>query len=320
MGNRTSFTNLTTFAVATLLSFNFASCSSGDGESYLPSPTITDANGKNMQVASVGNYRLTYDESGKLASMTEGGNTYIIQGDKFTFNNGLLKAEIFLNSDGLVARIKYQETSQNEKDEGTLNYNYGSDRRLKSCSVSGKGTYRYGSNEISYDGKATLDYTWQSGNLIQAKVESNTTSKSNGENYQLNASTIYTFAYGSQANTCKQLPYYMGDAMCGIGNYGGVLAALGLFGHGPAFLPVSYTETVTETVNGYLAYDPHTDAYTFSFTQNNNGTLNSETCNENQIAYRYINGITRSGDISTPGLEQQQSSNLHHNIFKHRRL
>lgn len=318
MKKRTSFLNLTMLAAATLLSGNLTSCSSADGDSYVPSPTITDANGTAVQVTSVGNFRITYDEKGKLASLNEGGGTYVLQDDKFTFNNGAIRAEVFLNSDGLVTKIKYQETSQNEKDEGTLDYSYSSDRRLKSCSVTGEGTYRHGSVEVSYNGKGTVDYTWQNGNLTQAKVESKTTSKSDGGNYQMEISTIYTYSYGTEANTCKQLPYYMGEAICGLKNYGGMLSAIGHFGHGPSFLPTVYTETVTEIEDGYLAYGPHTDTYTFSFTQNSNGTLKSEKCNSNQIYYGYYNGITRSGDISTPTPEQQ-SSILLHNIFRHRK-
>ena len=113
MKKRTSFLNLTMLAAATLLSGNLTSCSSADGDSYVPSPTITDANGTAVQVTSVGNFRITYDEKGKLASLNEGGGTYVLQDDKFTFNNGAIRAEVFLNSDGLVTKIKYQETTIN---------------------------------------------------------------------------------------------------------------------------------------------------------------------------------------------------------------
>lgn len=301
-------------AVAAWISGVFTSCSGNDDESYVPTPIITDANGTPVLVTSVGSYRLAYNEEGKLTGITEGSYTYILKDDKFDFNNGSTKAEVFLNADGLVSRIKYQVTSANEKNEGTTEYTYGPDRRLKSCTVTGEGTYRYGSEEVSYNGKATVDYTWQSDNLIQAKVESKTSSKYDGKSYQTNKTTDYAFAYGTQANTCKQLPYYMSDAISGLANYGGLLGAIGLFGYGPAFLPTSYTETVTEKEDGYLTYGPHTDSYTFSFAQNSNGTLNSEKAGSYQVFYGYTSGTTRAEGFGTPNPDGRVS-----NIFRRRK-
>lgn len=296
-------------AVAAVLGGSLVSCGD-DEEGPIVNPDdfktkITDRNGNAVLVTSVGSYRFTYDESGKLTSMNYGGETYSIQGENFSFRNkaGSDQVDFFFGSDGCITKIKYTMKDEYESGEGTVEYSY-SNHRLKSASYAAKSSGKYDTFEES--GKA--NYTWKDGNLLQVTAEGKESGKEDGKSYSESYKSSYTFTYGSQANTTKQFPYYMGEDITLEDN---VFCVLGFFGYGPEYLPTGYTETYIERGKT----ETHTN--TLSFTQNSNGTLSSETRNGSRINYTYNNAPTRADAVSAQDMEQHVRSLRF--MFRHRK-
>ena len=300
---RKHFLSVAVMLASVVLGGSLASCS-GDDDSYIPSPTVTDKDGNKVQVTSVGNIRFSYDENGKLTSMSDSYDTYTLDGDKFAFDADEGHAEVYLNSDGFITKIEVNESEGNRKNSVTVEYSY-SDHRLKSCSASGKE-----SNGSEYwKGTAKVNYTWKNGNLVQVAIDSKEEVKEDGETYTETDKMNYVFTYGTQVNHSKQLPFYMGDEITGAEEFGAVFSVIGLFGYGPAYLPVGYTMSET---------DERDRSYALSFTQNNNGTINTESLDGHGIVrYGYNYNQSRAEGVGTQSIKQYVSSLS--NLFKHRR-
>lgn len=302
--------------MATTLINSFTSCSDDDGESYIPSPTVISSNGNAAQVTNVGGIHFAYDENGKLTSIGDGSNVYYLKGNKFSFSTydndskGTTNIDIYLNPDGLITKFQSSLTYIYGKEEATINYSYDTDHRLKACEGSGKGSF----HDDSYKGSIKISYTWNNGNLTKAKIESQSKGTEYSESYSDSSTEEHTYTYGTQANIAKQLPYYMGCELTGIKAFGGPLSVIGLYGFGPSYLPTSYTTTEAAVENG----KSHTfsNNYTLSFTQNNDGTISSETRNGSRLDYGYKYISTRSEVLSTQNLTQYVHSLS--SLFKHR--
>ena len=300
-------------AVAALFGGSLISCS-GDGDSYAPTPKITDKDGNTVQVTSAGGLSFVYDESGKLVKMSDGNKTYVLKDNKFAFDvtegKRTCKVEVFLNSDALVSKIEavweYTSEEGSEKEETTLEYSYDS-RRLDECTAKGKGSSSYGS---SYSGSADVDYKWENGNLVKVTVDTDNTIKEDGESFDEDVTVVYDYAYGQQANPAKQLPYYMGYEITGTADFGGLFSVLGLFGYGPAYLPTGFVETETDDEG------THSHNRSFSFELNDNGTIKSESRGGSRFVYTYT--PTRADDVIAESL-MQYLLNMRSFIFKHRK-
>lgn len=314
MKKKNNFLSFATLVVATVLTSSFALCGCSDEESYVPSPTITDTNGNKVQVTSAGNFRFTYDESGKLTSLSDGYRNYVIQGDKFTISDSDdFYFEIYLNKDGNITKLQWTE-DDGEVYKGTTKYSYDSDGRLKKCRESGEIKDDEGG---SGTWTAEANYTWKNGNLMQAKIEYKENYKEgDGESWSWSFTDDYTYTYGTQVNFSKQFPYYMDDQITFFeDNIGGFFNVIGLYGFGPAYLPTDYTITDVEVEDG-KAQKPVTHNYTLSFTQNSNGTLNSETCNGSIFYYNY--GTTRSDNFGSQSFVQYLRNQCHR-PFRHKK-
>lgn len=297
MKKKNHYLSLVTLVVATVLISSFALYSCSDGESYVPSPTITDANGNKVQVTSVGGVSFTYDESGKLTSLSDGYDTYVLQDDKFTISDDMCKAEIYLNEDGYITKIVYSEGDESDdKLETIMKYSYKSNR-IKSCSATCKGKER----SESWNGNGKISYTWKEDNLTEAKVEYEENGKDDGESYNDSYTSEYVYTYGTQNNPSKQLPYYMGVEITDFEDLGGLFSVIGLFGNGPKYLPASYVRTKIEVEDGQT-YKPKSASHTLAFTQNSNGTLRSESRDGSIFNYNYSS--TRSDSFGAKSLKE----------------
>jgi len=307
-------------AVAALFGGSLISCS-GDGDSYAPTPKITDKDGNTVQVTSAGGLQFTYDESGKLLSMSNGNKTYVLQDGKFAFevSKGKTtgKVDVYLNSDALISKIEVEmevsEGDEYEKDEMTIEYSYDS-RKLDECEASGKAEYKSGSHSYSYKGSADVEYVWKDGNLTQVKIDSDSNFKGDGESGDEDVTIVYDYTYSNQLNLAKQLPYYMGYVITGTEDFGGLFSVLGLFGYGPAYLPTGYTETEIEIEDGKER--KHTNNRSLSFVMNDNGTIKSESMGNNRFVYTYT--PTRAEEVNTQEF-MQYLLNMRSIIFKHRK-
>ncbi len=308
--------SLSALAVAALFG-GLVSCS-GDGDSYAPTPKITDKDGNTVQVTSAGGLQFTYDESGKLVSMTNGNKTYVLQDGKFAFevSEGKTtgKVDVYLNSDALISKIEVEmevsEGDEYEKNEMTIEYSYDS-RMLDECEASGKGEYKSGKHSYSYNGSADVEYVWKDGNLTRVEIDSDSSFKEDGESGDEDVTIVYDYTYGNQPNLAKQLPYFMGYVITGTEDFGGLFSVLGLFGYGPAYLPTGFTETETED-DGHT----HTSNKSLSFVMNDNGTIKSESMGNNRFVYTY--SATRAEEVNTQEF-MQYLLNMRSIIFKHRK-
>lgn len=307
-------------AVAALFGGSLISCS-GDGDSYAPTPKITDKDGNTVQVTNAGGLQFTYDESGKLVSMSNGNKTYVLQDGKFAFevSEGKTtgKVDVYLNSDALISKIEVEmevsEDDEYEKNEMTIEYSYDS-RRLDECEASGKGEYKSGKHSYSYNGSADVEYVWKDGNLTRVEIDSDSSFKEDGESGDEDVTIVYDYTYGQQANPAKQLPYFMGYVITGTEDFGGLFSVLGLFGYGPASLPTGYVETETENEDGET--HTHTNNRSLSFVMNDNGTIKSESMGNNRFVYTYT--PTRAEEVNTQEF-MQYLLNMRSIIFKHRK-
>lgn len=272
-------------------------------------------------MTSAGGLQFTYDESGKLVSMSNGNKTYVLQDGKFAFevSKGKTtgKVDVYLNSDALISKIEVEmevsEDDEYEKDEMTIEYSYDS-RKLDECEASGKGEYKSGSHSYSYKGSADVEYVWKDGNLTQVKIDSDSSFKEDGESGDEDVTIVYDYTYSNQRNLAKQLPYFMGYVITGTEDFGGLFSVLGLFGDGPAYLPTGYVETETENEDGET--HTHTNNRSLSFVMNDNGTIKSESMGNNRFVYTYT--PTRAEEVNTQEF-MQYLLNMRSIIFKHRK-
>lgn len=318
MNKRKHFLSLATFAVAAVLIGNLTSCGDDDGESIIPSPKITDSKGQTVQVTSFGGIHFAYSEDGKLKGMSDGNKIYTIEDDKFTINiSDEYSANIYLGSDGLITKIEYTELDPYGKVESTMKYDYNSDRRLESASISYDGSETYHGETSTYNGSGNTKFTWKDGNLAQVEMKMKETAKDDGESYSGSYTANFVYTYGKTTNPSKQFPFFMADRAVGFDvdeSYGGLLCVLGLFGYGPAYLPTSCNTTVVEEEEGKSK--EHTYTYAYSFTQNSNGTLSSETRDGKRYDYGY--GSTRSEAFGMQSL-MQFFGNVRFGLHRHGR-
>ncbi len=247
---------------AMLLTVGFTACGDDDDNNTIsnvlennvtstdiPAPYLTDASGNKLQVASVGEIRYTYNESGKLSGIIIGDYDRYELGETFTFTTNKSsdrKTEyaIYTNTKGLIAKSEYKysrmiDSNWSVREAETRNYNYNSDNQLTSI------TYERSYIEENDNGtrKGTVTFNWANGNLTSV-IDTSTDSYTNkaGEQKVKNDKDTYTFEYGSQANVFKQMPAIMCEAVIDSEELA-LLAVLGLFGTGPAYLPTNLTRT-----------------------------------------------------------------------------
>ena len=287
------FSMLAIFFVAALC-VGFTSCGDDDddgdggsssGSSKVPAPYLVDSNGNKIQVLSVssesGNYVspfaiFSYDDNGKLTRTKYHDYDYVISGSDFVLKYSDKYDDIVIkirtNSSGLITSIEYTDKylgSASGTGDGTesytYTYKYNSNKQLTNASMVGtEGDGDKVSNNVTC--------TWSNGNLVTLVFEDKETDSDTGEVDK--GKKTYTFTYGNQENTFKQLPECIWDRICHDGPEW--LCAIGLFGVGPANLPTGYTR-VSSSGSNY--------SYSLSYTLNADGSIKTESRKESGSSY-----------------------------------
>lgn len=247
---------------------------SSSGSSKVPAPYLVDSNGNKIQVSSVYNTSFTYDSDGKLTGLIYNDRTYTI-GSTFTLSYSdekrSYKCSILTNSDGLITQLSYTKTkTDGESETQTENFQYNSNRQLTKVNMSG--TFVEENEKGSFSGN--MAFTWSNGNLMSYTYNYNESyTNKKGEKKSDTENKTYTFEYGNQVNSFKQLPTTVWEHAIDISGIES-LGALGLLGVGPVNLPTGYTKTDGE----------YTNSYTLSYILNNDGSINKEN---DYITYIY---------------------------------
>ena len=331
MKQKSFFKNFAMLAMAAVIGGSLASCSDDD-----ITPTITDANGDEWQVTSAGGFYFTYDEDGCLTSITDKETTYNVQKDKFVvsyiYKGSSINSEFTFEDDlitKVVATLSGFDDGGYYTSELSMDFSYDSNDRLKSY----KGTSKIQDPNFNENATATINYEWSNSQLT---VRYNGTSQGyeQGEgswNDSYNNTFVYTL--GNQSNRSKQLPYCMTRYMIQTPEEGGEdfplgmrLAVLGLFGHGPEFLPTGYSRNYI--TNGKEKWSDNT--YVFSFILNSNGTLMQEkegfkssydgSISWNDNTFNYIYTPTRADGMATQSLKELLYNSLRHTTHRQREI
>lgn len=308
------FMNLATLAVAAVIGGSLTSCSD------IPTPTITDANGKEVQVTSAGGYYFTYDKKGHLLSISDKDQTYLVQEKEFIISSDdeeeVFTSKFTFDKNDRVTKIEFSGTEyEKETWEGTYGFTYDSNERLKSSSyvVNWKSLKENRNYHETYT--VATNYVW-SGNQMTINREETEQGSEDGEGFSSTTQRTYAFTYGSQSNPSKQLPYYMGEKMIDTEDLGAIFCVLGFFGIGPQYLPTNMTSTRDGKESS--------SKYILEFTQNSNGTIESE-----KIGYDYGNGYnyystfnytytTRAGEPAAQSFKDLVRNSLRNAVLKHR--
>jgi len=309
------FRNMLAFAMAAAIGVGFTSCSSND-DVY----AITDNNDDEWLVRYIDGVHCFYDKDNKLTSiMDEDDEIYYVTDDgtltiAWSEGNESNKAQITLDDDNNITKFEYSGIRyDNQKWEGTYDFNY-NDERLLSYTA----TYRSESlkkdniqnNWTSSTIRSGATFTWANENLISWTVTDNTIAEYyNANSVTTNSKETYTYLYSSLENPCKQFPYFIGKALDIANNdeISGLFSALGLYGYGPKQLPLSCSIS-SEYTYGTNSPSTSTSNYTYAFTLNENGTLNSETRyyegSTSGTTYSYIYTPTRADKAGKQSLKE----------------
>ena len=301
------YQSLATILTMAVASVAFTACSSDGGDedggngggtgggslsSTIPTTTPKDINGNLLRLKTIvggpdGNCTLTYDANGVPSQFNLGNEGKVtVNGNKITYtyeaswgNNNWEKINdeyiVTLNSDGLVTGIamttkeEIQQTYfESAVTQGSVTFSYNGQKQLVKITGTGTTHKEEDGEKWSYQTTFTQTNTWNNGNLTKTEVVANYTG--GGQ-----ATTTFTYTYGSLVNTTKQYPYRIADSAINLGEGMAVFALLGYFGVGPANLPTSYTEKLVENYSGEAPFTEE-NTYTLSYTLNSNGSIATE--------------------------------------------
>ena len=261
---------------------------SGVTPSATPSPALTDVNGNKVLLTSAGNTRFEYDDNGKLTGVYTPEQDFVVDPKDFSlsfkYDDGdaivSYKISIALNADGLISKARLDHTEDydyygKETRQIYLEYSYNNLRQVTSAKGSAKGEYVEDGERETMSADMSQKYTWTDGNLTKTVTSEKGSYRYGGEKDSYTFEDITTFTYGDLDNPVRQFPVCMS-----ISTYSfGILNMVGLFGVGPAQLPVHCKSQTTETWDDDYYYDDdysYTSEYSPSFVMNDNGTIAEE--------------------------------------------
>lgn len=235
-------------------------------------PTWTDIQGRDVQLLALteqyagglNNRFYLYDQTGRLSSVfgddvkwTSGSSFTIAHEDEDYGYTYTINAT--LNNDGLISKLTYKEEEDGDTESGTCNFTYNSNHQM--TKISETGTWNESNEHGTYT--FTETYTWSNGNLVSSQyTEKEEYYNEDGDYEEEEDGGQSTITYSNQQNPTLQFPYGFADD--GLDIDFSELAALGLLGIGPKSLPTR------------CSWDGN-DGTTFTYTLNNNGTINTET-------------------------------------------
>ncbi|MBR1667571.1 MAG: DUF4595 domain-containing protein [Bacteroidaceae bacterium] len=274
-----------------------------------------------VRVSAVGSYRYSYDENGKLESISsnnyqgwvlEAKNNFKMQWEdehdteelSFSISNNHITG----------ASIKYTDYGLSEgtiTGSGSASFSYNSKGQLTSISASSSESGNLFGEKYSASAKTTTKYTYSSDNrLLSIKFESNFADE--GENGKETA--LITFDYSTSypnlfyqftPEQCPDIVFDMGGDAADFD----VFAYVGLLGKASSYLPSGYTEEYLYEEDGE---EDESGTYNRScnYSFNSNGTI-SRAGNK---SYSYTNVDTRAVVIKE-GTEQEVKNNVAQKSF-----
>ena len=234
-------------------------------------------------LTAVDNYQIRYDDQGRITRITS-----IYDGNLFEINYKTGKAMIYgdeakimFNNDGYITELS---SSWNEKE-----YPYQYIGETEILFKYDKEGYLTGINSFTEETEINLEYkdsytdrsyvegtlTWSQGNLIETSYKV----KEFGDNREMIEE--HPISYDNTANKFLQYPIFMSSIIISDEPFN-IMAAIGLFGKGPANLPAVIKNIYR------LDSDVMEIWINCSFELNSNGSINTETLeNIETIQYSY---------------------------------
>lgn len=171
---------------------------------------------------------------------------------------------VSFNAKGYLTKIKgswsYKEDGETYSGSADWSMSYDKEDHLTAYTMVSETR----ESEYYEKGNFKATFTWSNGNLVSAKVEDKWTDGKTEEA----GTTVNTFTYGNQVNKFKQYPAYFFASDIPF-------FAVGMFGVGPNMLPTSYEEVANYEEEGEKG--GYQENGTFTFTLNDNGSINTET-------------------------------------------
>lgn len=301
---RKTFRTVGAFALCAVLLPVFASC--GDDDDNVPGdgpdiPAISDDGPSGevsyLRVSSVGNYRIYYDEKGRVQGV--GSGLYI------DYSNGKFEVEdevanVKFNGKGYISEISgswnYEDEYGSYKGNGKMTFSYNGSGNLVKYVTSSKETEYSDGMKYNYDESFTTECKWTGGNMVRATCEGYERDEEGTDRW----SEQYVFEYDQEKNRYYQMPLSVSSVL-DVNDEWLALAAAGLLGRGPANLP-STCANVDE--------DGEVDSYIINFRLNDNGSIAREIINNSSIDWGY--------DEYTRGMFDEQPVKKHmvRSLFK----
>lgn len=275
-------------AAALCLSFllGFTQCKDDNDAPDVPGITIDDGSGTMVPVrlSSFGGDPIQYDEKGRVECV---GNYITINYSKgiMEFDDEVLNVKF--NDKGYISELSGSWDEEDEdgryKGSAKAKFSYNSDGNIVKIQLTSDETAWEDGEKYNYSETGSTECIWKSGNL--EKVEDTSIEKEDGETDKYH--TVTTYQYGDMLNKFYQTPMALSYSWQLDEMY--VLAAVGLFGVGPEYLPVS----------GVEVDDDYTDNYRYTYYLNDNGSIATEYINYTRIDWGYEE-ITRSAFNAAP--------------------
>ncbi|MDE6811247.1 MAG: hypothetical protein K2J15_02735 [Muribaculaceae bacterium] len=280
----------------------------GCSEADAPKADVSNMDG--TRVTSVGECKIRYDEKGRAYRFKDAYDEIEIDYDENKMRIDDQEYNLKFNGNGFITEMSFSFNESDEdyedKGSGKFSFSYDKDHCLKTIKEEISGTIKdYETNtvrKVSY--KSEEKFTWKKGNLKQ--IVYNCVEDEAGEKYYEN--TNIEIEYSFDENVFRQFPLRLNYES--EGDYD-ILFAVGLFGNGPVDLPEKMI--IEEESDG----DISTRERTFSFRLNENGTINTVTCNGSSVSYGYSNITKSDGSIDLYRIRSHHGNKLSGRLRRH---
>lgn len=280
-------------AATAILACGLTACSDDDEGGSTPQGPTTTFNGKLL--TSVGYYNYRYDSKGRCVEASFGNNG----GISIDYEEGIMywddmEYKVTFNGAGYITSMSasisesYEGNSYNLSENNTFSY----DGSGHLTGITGRYTesYNIDGEKYSLTDNHNTKIIWNNGLLVSY----NSKDEENDDGDKSVEESTIKFTAGSTDNKYNQWTAAEEEGLMETEGLGHV----GLFGKGSSKLIQSYIETYKE--NGREM----TDTYNFTFTLNDDGTINSEKTGNYGTKYYSYNSFQADNDdgAKAPGI------------------
>lgn len=308
------------FAMAATVSL--VSCGGDDDEEGGSASTTAGVFDKSsgLRLSRYGYVYYDYDTNGRLSEISGGSFGFY----RFSYNPNKITSyynnevrcvmDVSYNGSGYITRINY---SYNNGTGGSNSYSYDKGGHLTKITSTSTDTEHDGGVEYNITYDETTTFTWSNNRLTRAIWVCKETGGSDGT---VTDTEDYIFNYdGDYDNPFRQwtpsLTFITGFET----DFEECVASVGLFGIGPVELPSSCSYSETDTSS---SYNDGND-YTFRYTYNNNGTVNTTYINGYgySFSYDYVgsdsNDAKTRASVGVPSMTNDGQAGFH-GLFSHK--